>query len=194
MVAGSRYFDATYTFPWAFPDPVLYVSDYAPVPFNYCNSSFTQCRTYTSFINRRYYMIAQWGGSTGSIRLQGNTNFPPSDDNLASYYSQYWGVSYYPEIRTVFNRASSRDSSIISPTNPGSSISATIYGSTLAGLPSGYLFSINLNGRTLFSNQRNFGEYQGSFIRLILSGFTSLFGCGATISNRLSSISAPLYC
>ena len=56
------------------------------------------------------------------------------------------------------------------------------------------LSSVNLNGKTLYSNKRNYGQYQGSFMRLTMSGFSSLFGCGATLSNRLASLTAPFYC
>jgi hypothetical protein len=90
--------------------------------------------------------------------------------------------------------SSSHSTSIMYPAVPSYGIDPTLYGSNLNGHTSGFMFSINLNGKTLYSNKRNYGEYQGSFIRLTLSGFTSLFGCAATLTDRLASLNAPFYC
>lgn len=160
-----------------------------------CSSGYNQCRAYTSFINRKYYLVAERASSSIlTVRLQDTTNFPPSCDNDANFYS--YDISWAGRDDRRYYRIwdSGRSSSILYPATPSYSINPTLYGSTLSGYQSGFIFSINLNGKTLYSNKRNYGHYQGSFMRLTLSGFSSLFGCGATLSNRLSSISAPFYC
>jgi hypothetical protein len=43
--------------------------------------------------------------------------------------------------------------------------------------------AVSLSGYTLYSNQRTQGPYYGSFIRLTLSGFSTLYGCGVNIYN-----------
>ena len=51
-----------------------------------------------------------------------------------------------------------------------------------------------MNGKTLYSNKRDFGQFEGSFLRLEMSGFSSLYGCGVTLSNRPFSFTHPFYC
>ena len=158
-----------------------------------CSSGFLFCRAYTSFISRTYYIVAQYSGSTYTIRLADNTYYPPSVDSSSSYYT--WLINYgVQNARYYHTWSSSHSSGQIYPATATYALSPTLYGSTLSGYPSAYIVSANLNGKTLYSNRRNYGEYQGSFIRLTLSGFTSLFGCGATLSNRLTSLSSPFYC
>lgn len=45
---------------------------------------------------------------------------------------------------------------------------------------------MQLSGYTLYSNQRTKGPNYGSFIQLVLSGFTSIYGCGASVKNVLN--------
>ena len=51
-----------------------------------------------------------------------------------------------------------------------------------------------MNGNTLYSFRRTSGQYEGSFMRLEMTGFTNLYGCGVTLSNRPLSLTAPFYC
>lgn len=145
-------------------------------------------------MNRKYFIAAQISAYTYTIRLTATSNFPPSTDYSSSYYGIYVGYFYPPETRYYHIYTTSRSTSIMYPATASYGLNPTLYGTTLSGYPSGYLVSANLNGKTLYSNKRNYGEYQGSFIRLTYSGFSSLFGCGATLSNRLYSLSAPFYC
>lgn len=43
--------------------------------------------------------------------------------------------------------------------------------------------AVNLNQFTLYSNQRTQGPFYGSFMQLTMSGFSSLYGCGAFYYN-----------
>ena len=64
---------------------------YMPKPVtSFCAySSFYYCRIYTSFVNRRYYVVAQWTGTTTTIRFNGTVTFPPATDQSSSYYNTY---------------------------------------------------------------------------------------------------------
>lgn len=70
-----------------------------------------------------------------------------------------------------------------------------IYGSNLAGYTSGLLVYTTFSGKTLYGYQTSYGEYQGSFVKLVLSGFTSILGCGVTLSNRIMQpLNNPMFC
>ena len=157
-------------------------------------NGYNTCRAYTSFINRKYYLVAERASnSIRTIRLTDTTNFPPSDDDNSGFYN--YDISWAArDDRRYYSIWDSSRSSILSPSTPSYGINPTLYGSSLSGYQSGFIFSVNLNGKTLYSNKRNYGQYQGSFMRLTMSGFSSLFGCGATLSNRLASLTAPFYC
>lgn len=176
--------------------PTIYMSMYMPKPVtSFCAySSFYFCRVYTSFVNRRYYVVAQWTGTTSTIRFNGTAYFPPSDDYSSSYYKTYIGWTETGSERYYHIWQSTRSTSMLSPNTPSYSYTPVLYGSNLRYYPSTFHISINLSGRTLYSNKRNYGQYEGSKIRVELSGFTSLFGCGVTLSNRPLSFSHPFYC
>ena len=189
-----RYYDMNISSPYWINSPIVYMSNNGARPSSGMCSSGAYCRVYTSYINRRYYIVAQHSGSTYTVRFSDNTYFAHSVDASSSYYDWYIGYAHPSELRYYHTWSSSRSTSIMYPATPSYGLNPTLYGSTLNGYTSGFLFSINLNGKTLYSNKRNYGEYQGSFIRLTMNGFTSLFGCAATLTNRLFSLSAPFYC
>ena len=68
---------------------------YMPKPVtSFCAySNFYFCRVYTSFINRRYYVVVQWAGTTTQIRFNGTVTFPPADDQSSGYYNTYIGFT-----------------------------------------------------------------------------------------------------
>lgn len=69
------------------------MSGNAPQPTQaMCSSGFLYCRVYTSFITRKYFIVAQYSGSTYTIRLADNTYFPPSYDIASNYYT--WLINY----------------------------------------------------------------------------------------------------
>lgn len=194
-VSAYRYYDLNVSSPYGVTNPFIYMIGNAPQPTQgMCNSGFLVCRAYTSFINRRYIIVAQYSGYTYTIRLADNTYYPPSKDAASGYYA--WTINYGDpsQVRYYHTWTSSHSSGGIYPSNPSTAVQPSLYGTTLNGYPSAFMFYANLNGKTLYSNKRNYGEYQGSFIRLTINGLTSLFGCGATLANRLFSLSAPLYC
>lgn len=190
-----RYFDLNVSSPYYIGNPIVYISMNAPQPTTgMCNSGFVYCRPYTSFISRRYYLVAQISANVYTVRFSDNAYFPPSTDSNSGYYEWVIGYAHPSEIRYYHTWSTTRSTGIMYPAQPSYGVDPLLYGTTLSGYPSSYIFSINLNGKTLYSNKRNYGEYQGSFIRLTYSGFSSLFGCAATISNRLFSLNSPLYC
>lgn len=71
-----------------------------------------------------------------------------------------------------------------------------IYGSYLNSYSSPFVLSINLNGHTLYSNQRTVGPFKGSFIQVQASGFSGIFGCGAYLydNNKPAFFNNALYC
>jgi len=126
-----------------------------------------------------------------------------SDDFKTSFFTTYigWGPAtadnrYYH----VYQR--NIDSTYLSASTPAYSATPPIYGSnlgvTLSGTPSGYSTSltlaVNLNGKSIYSSSINYGQYRGSFMKLTLSGFSSLYNCGATLKNRPKSLPNPFYC
>ena len=172
------------------------MSMYAPKPIDsFCNNgNYINCRVYTSFINRRYYLVAQRSSTVSSVRFTGTCYFPPSDDYSSTFYYTYIGYSYSNDRRYYHTWGQTRNTGYLVPSTPSYSYKPMMFGSNLAGYGSGFLISINMNGRTLYSNKRNYGAFQGSFLRLTMSGFSNLFGCGVTLSNRPFSFSHPFYC
>jgi hypothetical protein len=156
------------------------------------NSNFIDCRVYQSFLNHRYYLVAKSNLHTNIMTFSGTVIFTASRDNSASYYNSYyaWSIAgyYYDVYNSVFNKAYISDSSKALAYIP------TMYGNDLATYPTSFIFTINANGFTLYSNKLTYGQQKSSFIRLTLTGFTSLFGCGVSLSNRVRSFTSPFYC
>ena len=57
----------------------------------------------------------------------------------------------------VYHRTWTRTTSVLSPSTPAYNYNPSLFGSNLHTLPSGFLISINMNGRTLYSYKRNYG-------------------------------------
>jgi len=137
------------------------------------------------------------------MRWNGTCNQPYSHDSSSSFYTTYigWGPStadnryYHVYTRNI-------GTSYLSASTPSTSITPPIYGSnlgvTISSVPSGHptslTLAVNLNGKTIYSSSATYGQYRGSFIKLTLSGFSSLFDCGATLRNRPRSLDNPFYC
>ena len=175
-------------------NPTVYMSMYMPKPVTgFCSySSFSYCRVYDSFVNRRYFVVAQWSGTTTTVRFNGTVYFPPADDLLSSFYGTYIGWTETSSERYYHIWSTTRSTSILSPSTPAYSYKPVMFGSNLKGYPSTFLVSVNMNGNTLY--KRSQGHYEGSKIHLQMNGFTSLYGCSATLSNRPFSFSHPFYC
>ena len=134
------------------------MSGNAPEPTQgMCSSGFNYCRAYTSFINRKYYLVAQRSGTSSIVRFTDNIYYPPSVYMASSYYT--WNIYFGDpsQVRYYHYWSSSHSTSGIFPAQPSNSLSPLIYGSNLSGYPSSFIVSVNLNGRTLFSNKRNYG-------------------------------------
>jgi hypothetical protein len=92
---NSRYYDLNISCSYNTYQPELYMSMYAPQPStDFCTTnSWSYCRIYTSFVNRRFYFVAKSTSSgTSSFRITGTTNFPPSIDFTSTNYPTllYW--------------------------------------------------------------------------------------------------------
>ena len=141
--------------------PTIYMAMYMPKPTtSFCSySSFYYCRVYTSFINRRYFVVAQWTSTTTTIRFNGTAYFPPADDTASSFYDTYIGFPETGSERYYHVWTTTRSTSILSPSTPTYSYSPAIYGSNLAGYPSTFLVTANMNGNTLYSFRRTSGQF-----------------------------------
>ena len=87
----SRYYELNVTGD-TFWNPILYMRMYTPKPISsFCSSStdYYSCRTYTSFINRKFFIIAQRKGWTNTLRFSGNAPMAPSDDTNNNYNTRY---------------------------------------------------------------------------------------------------------
>ena len=71
-----------------------------------------------------------------------------------------------------------------------------IYGSYLRTYSSPYVVSVDLTGKTLYSNQRTVGPFIGSFIQVQASGFSAIYGCGAYLhyNSNQAFFNNALYC
>lgn len=189
-------YDVNYTIGGTLSNPAIYIADIGPIPSSsFCSSGYLYCRTYTSFMNRRYYIVAQVSGSTNIIRFNLAAYYPPSVDYNSNYYTRYVGIGQ-PGDNYYYRKYSSSRGMILYPASTGTNyqVDSTLYGTTLSGRQSGFIISADLSGKKLYSNKATYGQYQGSFIRVSFNGFSDLSACGATLSNRLFSIPAPLYC
>lgn len=182
----------------SYSKPIVYYSAYYPKPSQTAcaNTSFLECRTYSSFTNRRYFMIARYNSSTNNISFSYNALFPDSKDAASSFYKYYvgftaGGYSYYKCINSTTST-----SGYLSPATPTYGVNISIYGSYLKTYSSPFVLSVNLDGKTLYSNQRTVGPFIGSYIKLQASGFSSISGCGAYLeyNNKPAFFNNALYC
>ena len=168
---------------------------------NYCDESgyFSQCRVYDSFMNRRYFVVARSSQTTSIVRLNGTAYFPPSEDASSSFFNTliYWtDTTNYYYIATYNNDQLSSPNvpNYLSPTSPTNDLKPSIFGSLLYTYKSSIVIGINMNGKNLYSKTTTLGGNRNSFIKVTLSGFTSLYGCAASLKNRPRSLSSPFIC
>ena len=175
--------------------PTVYMAMYYPQPTaSFCNSGFSVCRVYTSFVNRRYFVVATYSGTTSVVRFSSTIKVAPADDASAGFYNVYVAYGTNSGNRYYGIYSATLGNSYVSGATPTYSYSTGLYGSNLFGLPSQLVISANLAGVSLYNWRTDYGQFQGSYIKFTLTGLTSLYGCGATLSNRPYSFTAPLFC
>lgn len=140
------------------------MSMYAPQPTSntFCySSSYLECRIYTSFLNRKYYVIGTINsGAYNYMAWNGTVYQPPSCDYDTAYYTTFVGwtsktdVYYYA---TYSRNLVSDFSTYLAPAQPDLGNSPVIFGSNLYGYPTTLQIAVNLNGRTVYSNTTNYG-------------------------------------
>ena len=141
--------------------------------------------------------MAQRKGSQSITTFDYTATFPQSKDMASSpYYSGYIGwtrggaSTYYSEYTWSYS------SSMLTQATPTYGVTVPIYGSTLKSYSSPFVVAVDLNGHTLYSNQRTVGPNTGSFIEVTASSFTTLYGCGVYLeySNIRAYYNNALYC
>lgn len=141
-------------------------------------------------------MIARYNGNTSSMTFSYTAFFPDSKDAASSFYNYYigWTVGEYSWYYSIYSTTS--NSSYLSSRTPSYSATVPIYGSYLNSYSSSFVLNINLNGQTLYSNQRTVGPFKGSFIQIQASGFSGIYGCGAYLyyNNKPAFFNNALYC
>ncbi len=182
----------------SYSNPIIYYSAYYPKPSQTAcnNTNFLECRAYFSFTNRRYFMVAQSSASTSLMTFSYTALFPDSKDIASSFYTYYigftaGGYNYYYSIHSTTS-----NSNYLSSATPTRGVAVPIYGSSLNTYTSPFVLSIDLSGKTLYSNQRTVGPFKGSFIQVQASGFSAIFGCGAYLQydNKPAFFNNALYC
>jgi hypothetical protein len=141
-------------------------------------------------------MIARYNGYTSSMTFSYTALFPDSKDAAGSFYNYYigWTVGDYSWYYSIYSTSS--NSGYLSSATPSYSATVPIYGSYLNSYSSPFVLNINLNGQTLYSNQRTSGPFRGSFIQIQASGFSGIYGCGAYLysNNKPAFFNNALYC
>lgn len=184
--------------PYSVGNPYIYISSYSPkFQQSTCNSgSYYVCRAYNSFYSRRYFLVAQYAGSTYYLNITDNLNFPQSQEASSSYYTTYigWtsgGYGYY-----YYLWSGSLNTGYLSPATPSVGLTPATYSTNLQYAKSLMSVSAALSGYTLYSNYRTQGPFYGSKIVLTLSGFSTLYGCGVYVDNVPTPVwtNNALYC
>lgn len=178
------------------------MSMYAPVPVQeFCStSSWSECRIYDSFINRRYFFVARsTSGSISSFRITGTSLFPPSFDFSTSFYNTLVYVSEPSNNRYQYSHTNARTSSpslssVITPSTSTRTIVPSMFGSFLETYNTSIVLSVSIVGKRIYSNSRDYGQYRGSFFKVTFTGLTNLRGCAATLRNRPINMDSPFYC
>jgi hypothetical protein len=183
-VSQNKYYQLYVQSPYNLNSPVFYLSSNSPrTQQSICNSGFyAACRAYNSFLTRRYYLVVQYSGYTQTMNLTDNLNFPQSQEASGSYSTYMgwssggWGFYYHIWTGTL-------NSAYLSPAAPSIGYAPATFSTNLQYTKSLMAVAVNLNGFTLYSNQRTQGPFYGSYISLTLSGFSTLYGCGVNIYN-----------
>ena len=178
------------------------MSMYAPVPVNeFCTTtSWSYCRIYDSFINRKYFFVAKsTSSSISSFRISGTSSYPPAIDVATSFYNTLLYVTQPGNSRYLYSYSNARTSSpnfasAIYPQTNSKAIQPSMFGSFLETYNTSMIVSVYLPGRKIYSVSRDYGQYRGSFIKVSFSGLTNLKGCSATLKARPINMDAPFYC
>lgn len=188
QVGDSNYYELYIRATGTYSNPIVYISSYSPqFEQTLCNSgSFYICRAYNSFFSKRYFLVAQIVGSTNAVTFAGTLSYPESYEYDSGKFTIYVGWTYggFSSYRDIWTGTLTQ--SYLTPDSVSSGISPAIYSTFLRYGKPLISLAVQLNGYTLFSNQRTKGPNYGSFIQLVLSGFTSIYGCGVSIKNRLN--------
>jgi hypothetical protein len=123
-------------------------------------------------------------------------NFPDSKDYSNSYYGYFMAMTvgdysyYYCTYTTTVNQG------YLSYATPTYGVTVPVFGNTLQTYSSPFVFSVDLTGFKLYSNQRTVGPFIGSFIQVVASGFTAISGCGVYLynNNQRPFYNSGLYC
>ena len=165
---------------------------------SFCNSgSYSYCRVYDSFINRRYFVITKSTSNYISAwTFSGSAAFPPSFDISNTFYDTLLYVTQPSYSRYLSSYSNSRSSlnTIISPSTNTKSIQPSMFGTFLETYNSSIVVSVYLSGKKLYANNRDIGQYKGSYIKVTFTGFTNLKGCSVTLKNRPINLDHPLFC
>jgi hypothetical protein len=175
---------------------------YAPVPvYEFCTTtSWSQCRFYDSFINRKYFFVAKSASSSiSTFRITGTSSYPPAFDASSSFYNTLLYVTQPSNSRYLYSNSNPRTASpnlasVIYPQTNSRSINPSMFGSFLETYNTSMIVSVNFPSRTIYSVFRDYGQYRGSFIKVSFTGLTNLKGCSATLRNRPINMDAPFYC
>lgn len=142
-------------------------------------------------------MIAQLKGSYYDKTFDYTGVFPQSKDYATSFYDVYAGWSVDSSGSRYYSVQSfTADKNKLTEATPTYGVKPSLFGSTLKSYSSSFVASVNLNGHTLYSNQRTMGHNQGSFIQVTMSSFSTLYGCGAKLHyhNNRAFHNNALYC
>jgi hypothetical protein len=183
----------------SYSNPFIYYSGYYPkFSQSICSdtNAYYQCRAYSQFNTRRYFLVAQIKGTTSVNTFDYTGIFPESKDYNTGFYNVYVGwtrggtSSYYATYTFTANKNQ------LTEATPAYGVTVPLFGNTLRTYSSPFVIKVNLNGFTLYNSGWAVGPNIGSFIQVTASSFTTLYGCGAYLyyQNQRSFSNNALYC
>ena len=183
---------------YTYSNPAIYFSRYYPKPSQSAcaNSDFTECRTYSRFTNHRYFMTMLLAGSPYYTTINFDAYFPQSRDYSTSFYNAYiaWTMGGYSRYDCTWTNNDNQNS--LAYAQPTFDAAVPVFGNFLQGTSTPVVISANLNGFTLYSNTRTTGPFVGSYLSVVASGFSTLYGCGAYLHYNNNPVWAnnAIYC
>jgi len=181
-----------------FNQPFVYVSYPAPVPSqSFCTTSgYNLCRVYTSYINRRYFIVAQ--SSSGSINqitfnLGTTATLPNSREYHSGNLDVYAAWSYHYNQGVYYYRTSfARDMSHLNAASPAYGSTPSLLTTNLPAQSSTILFSVAMSGYTFYGwNKR--ASWVGSRATWTISSMT-ITGCAVWFSDQMHLIDDAVFC
>jgi len=199
---SSHYYELNFSMQYNEAYPEIYMSMLAPVPVSeFCTTtSWSECRVYDTFINRRFFFVAKSdSNSISNFRIAGTSSYPPAIDQDTGFHDTLLYVTQPVHSRYLFGYSNPRTSSpnlasIMSQSTSTKVIQPSMFGSFLETYNSSIIVSAYLPGRKIYSNSRTSGPFRGSHIKVTFTGFTNLKGCSATLKARPISLDSPFYC